>query len=240
MSDTLEINFTGTTSISIPPGTNKNAVKYIIVREGFTDLPGSAFTGFPNLINISLPDSLESIGDAGFTFSNFLKYLYLPKGIKNLNPSNPFDNGPIEYIDVDPGNPNFCSVDGVLFSKDMKILYQFPLRKIASSYMIPNTVKSLYFGAFNRAAYLKRIYIPDSVVDLSSQFCYGNGDVLEEVVIYRYDRQAAPSMGSESFTSTTFKKSNISYVYSAKALKTCQTCYFSLFSKDIFYIFILM
>ena len=240
MSETLSVIFYGNKTISIPPNIDKTPVKYIVFQDGFTFLPAETFLGFPNLINITLPDTLESIDDHSFAFDKLMKYILLPKGVKDISPSNPFDMTQIEYIDVAADNPYLRSVDGVLFSRNMTILYEFPTRKNTATYVIPNTVTNLRFGAFNRAAFLKRIIIPDSVVDLSEEFCYGNSDVLEEVVIYRYYGQCVPYIGPNSFYSTTFQKSNIIYVYYAKVIKTCNTYSFSLLISDIIFIFFLV
>ena len=212
MNDTLEIPFEGDTTVSLPNNINYTPIKYIIINEGFTRLPPRVFTIFPNLLNITLPESLETIDDGGFDFISLIKYLFIPKGVRILSAGNPFDTGPIEYIDVDQDNPYFCSVDGILFYKDMTILYCFSTCKNMSTYMVPNAVTRFGYGAFNRAKYLKKIYIPDSVVDLSTEFLCQNGNVIEEVIIFRYFRQSLPYIGPNSFTSTKFQKSNIKYI----------------------------
>lgn len=231
-SDTLVVDFFGDETIVIPSDVNKNIIKNILIKEGFTILNGNQFYGFPVLNNIKSPNSLVTINDNGFSLSYLLKYLLLPKNVKNIATTNPFDYGLIEYIDVDPENPYFSSVDGVLFSKDMKILYEFPICKNVTSYLIPNTVSRVAFGAFNRARYLKKIYIPDSVVDLSAQFCFDNHDTLKEVIVYRYYKQKVPYIGSQSFMHTTFQESNITYIYSINVMKTCTSC-FSSFLKSV-------
>lgn len=63
---------------------------------------------------------------------------------------------------VDEENPYFCSVDGVLYSKDMSILIWCPPHKSGDSYIIPDSVKVIAPGAFEYSRF-SDIPIPDGV-----------------------------------------------------------------------------
>lgn len=62
---------------------------------------------------------------------------------------------------VDPENPYFCSVDGVLYSKDMSMLIWYPPNREVS-FCIPETVKMIAPSAF-QSSKLSDIQIPESV-----------------------------------------------------------------------------
>ncbi len=69
-------------------------------------------------------------------------------------------------IVVDPENPAFCSVDGVLMSKDQTELIRFPSGKDMTSYRVPDTVKRIESFAFSGGDQYdpdKHVYIPASV-----------------------------------------------------------------------------
>lgn len=53
-------------------------------------------------------------------------------------------------VTVDIRNPYYCSVNGVLYSKDMTKLYTYPSGKASSVYVMPDTVDAFYnaFGGF--------------------------------------------------------------------------------------------
>ncbi len=81
----------------------------------------------------------------------------IPKLFENI-----FDCG--EFI-VAEGNPSFCAVDGVLMNKEQTELLRYPPKRITDSYHVPNTVTTIYHGAF-RGDYEDRkmdIVIPTSV-----------------------------------------------------------------------------
>ena len=68
----------------------------------------------------------------------------------------------LERIEVDPDNPVFCAVDGVLFSKDRKTLIACPLSK-QGEYEIPDGTETIGMRAFYQNEKLTYVFVPDSV-----------------------------------------------------------------------------
>ncbi|MGN1044969.1 MAG: leucine-rich repeat protein, partial [Candidatus Methanomethylophilaceae archaeon] len=63
---------------------------------------------------------------------------------------------------VDAGNGNYCSEDGVLYTKDMSSLVMYPEGKTASSYTMPDTVESIGACALLGCTSLMSIDVPES------------------------------------------------------------------------------
>jgi hypothetical protein len=61
-----------------------------------------------------------------------------------------FTSSDLYYISVDENNKNYCSVDGVIFTKDMRTLIAYPACKEGSAYDIPKDVTTIDTGAFCR------------------------------------------------------------------------------------------
>lgn len=89
---------------------------------------------------VKLPASIEEIAKDSFDF------FYALKSIK-----------------VSIFNKHFKSVDGVLYSKDGKILIRYPVDKDGESFSIPNGVEVIAYNAFCDNANLKTVNIPSSV-----------------------------------------------------------------------------
>src|SRR6185436_10391773 len=66
---------------------------------------------------------------------------------------------------VDAANPNYTSVNGVLFDKAQTTLVRFPAGR-GGSYVIPGGVSSIGFDAFSYSASLTSVTFPGSVTDI--------------------------------------------------------------------------
>lgn len=112
-----------------------------------------------NISSFDFPESLTSIGDWAFSNTE-LTEAYLPANLSDVG------MGIFEKCDtaisVDPDNKYLCTVDGVLFSKDMKKLYQYPHNKQETSYTIPEGVEEVCGGAFNNAK-VTSVSLPESL-----------------------------------------------------------------------------
>lgn len=115
-------------------------VTEFVVPEGFVKI-GKAALG-ENITKVTLPSTLETIPSMGSTSSGYYG-MNLGTGLKQIL--------------VAAGNPYFKSIDGVLFSKDGTILYQYPAKRDAESYTIPEGVTSLGVMAFSNCAKLKTV-----------------------------------------------------------------------------------
>ena len=74
-----------------------------------------------------------------------------------------------DEINVADDNLAFCSIDGVLFSKDMKRLICYPCGKQEEIYAIPNGVQIIAPSAFSDNHFLKSICMPSSLIQIDSR-----------------------------------------------------------------------
>lgn len=72
----------------------------------------------------------------------------------------------LECIIVDPNNPNYKSEDGVLYSKDGKILIRYHASKSDKSFIMPEGVTTVESFAFSDNENLESITIPNSVLSI--------------------------------------------------------------------------
>ena len=86
--------------------------------------------------------------------------VYLPASLKSIKADS--FSSPVGYI-VAEGNPNFVSVDGVLYTKDMSELVSFPARKVMQEYRVPDTVTYIREGALHKVQYVDKLFIPNTV-----------------------------------------------------------------------------
>ena len=75
-------------------------------------------------------------------------------------------------ITVDPANPVFSSVGGVVFDYAQSTLIQYP-GGLAGDYTIPDGVSNVGSNAFYECAGLTSLAVSDSVTNLGNYACYG-------------------------------------------------------------------
>ena len=155
---------------SIKEALDNNDDKYVSIELSDmgknASIPDHAFDGCWNLTGIIIPDGVTSIGDRAF-YNCSLTDVYIPKTVSVIA-----DEAFVGYyiktireINVDEHNKNYCSVDGVLFSKDMTKLIQYPSGKQGNSYSVPYGVLSIGQSACTSCGFNK-IIIPDTVVTI--------------------------------------------------------------------------
>ena len=97
--------------------------------------------------------------------------------------TDPFDGClSLKAIDVSEENPCFCSVDGVLYSKDRKTLIRYPIKKDGETYDVPDGVKEVSYNAFKGCSQLKSVTLPEKVKRIAA-WTFDGCSALENVVI---------------------------------------------------------
>lgn len=102
--------------------------------EQVVGIASMAFEGCDELISVSIPHTVTSIGEGVF------------KGCSSL-----------VMISVDSSNSKFASSGGILFSKNKSILICYPAARVGSSYLLNPNVKIIASNAFYGVRNLKEI-----------------------------------------------------------------------------------
>ena len=124
-------------SVSIPSRVTNGGVTYDVTSIGVQAL---AWIG--SITSVTIPSTVLSIEDQAIMCC-----------------------GELKSINVNTNNPNYCSVDGVLFTKDMKRLVSYPAGKDALYYAIPEGVEILGTSCMVECSKLESITIPSSFKD---------------------------------------------------------------------------
>ena len=115
----------------------KDSITNIVIDDGVTSIGSKAFIAYTNVTSVSIGKDVSEIGVGA---------------LSQLSACTTFDVSK---------NSNFTTDDtGALFDHSKKKLIAFPCGSSAATYEIPNTVTTISYGAFSRAAHLKTITIP--------------------------------------------------------------------------------
>jgi hypothetical protein len=180
------------------------ALEEVTISSGCKTIDGNAFDGctrlrsvhiadsvatiqahaFSNtaLETITLPGSLRTVYLGAFSGSK-LKTINIPASVTRLQcdkltPS-PFHGcRELESIEVDPNNAAYCSVDGVLFDKNKKVLYVYPAAKKDTSYKLPDTANNGVWD-FDMNPYLETLDLNNNVA-VRTNACFEGCTALKE------------------------------------------------------------
>jgi hypothetical protein len=147
----------------------------VIIGESITNIGYYAFSDCTNLTSITIGSGVVRIASGAFQGCTSLTGVTIPKSVTTI------EVGYSEYgnyigsafsdctnltaIKVDPLNPAYSSLDGVLFNKNQTALIAFPQGK-SGSYTIPASVTDVGYYAFGFCYGLSSVTIPESVTSL--------------------------------------------------------------------------
>ena len=140
-----------------------SGLKNVEIADTVKTIGEGSFEGCTALAEISLPEGVESIESGAFSGCTELLSITIPASVKNIGYF-PFANcSKIESINVQSGNTEFSSVDGVLYNKDKTVIIKYPLAKTDTEFTIPDGVVTVYPHSFASAVNLTKVTLPDSV-----------------------------------------------------------------------------
>ena len=145
-----------------------NSVSDVVIPSEIEGLPVTAIsTGafyLSAITSIEVPDTVTSIGEMAFLGCTSLKTVKLSTGVAKID-KNAFGScSALQEVQVAKDNPNFSSLDGVLYSKAQDTLVIYPAAKTDAAYTIPGGVTSVAMYAFSENPYLETLTIPNSLI----------------------------------------------------------------------------
>jgi len=143
--------------------------QYSTTSDGNGGLIITGYTGGSGPVNI--PATIANLPVTGISMAAFenttITTAAIPASVTSIG-LYAFAAGTLTAITVDPANPSFSSLNGVLFNKNQTTLIQYPHSMAGTSYTIPNTVTSVYDDAFDGCTGLSSITIPSSVTSIGN------------------------------------------------------------------------
>ena len=104
-------------------------LKEINIPTSVTCIGDSTFSGCYNLNEINIPTSVTCIGNKAFGFCSSLKEINIPTSVTCIGDSTFFGCSNLNEIKVSESNKTYRSIDGVLYTKDLKTIIYYPRGK---------------------------------------------------------------------------------------------------------------
>lgn len=163
----------------------------ITIPESVTQIGSSAFSNCVNLKDVSLPNSIEKIGSMAFWGCRSIVSLSIPSELSEIESmvfyncanlrecsigknvrkiaANAFDNcTTLQKFQVDEGNETYYAENGVLYSKNMTILYRCPLAYYAEKFHVQDGIRTIEDNAFDGCKSIGEIILPEGITTIGS------------------------------------------------------------------------
>ena len=162
--------------------------KHVTIPPGVTHIGDGAFSGCYSLTNALLPASVTSIGSQAFESCQNMTGTAIPPGVTHIGrrafgicsgltdvtiPSSTTNIGisafdtcaGLSNITVAADSASYRDIGGVLFTKDSRLLVQYPAGK-AGAYAIPEGTAAIEWHAFWGCGSLTAVTVPGSVTNI--------------------------------------------------------------------------
>ncbi len=177
-----------------------------IIPDSVTSIGSGIFYGCEQLKEVTLSNNITSLdnydsGDWDDIYKGFfedcssLVSITIPDSVANFGDEAFYGCTSLERINASENNEYFCSIDGILFSKDKTELIRYPEGNKNTDYFIPDSVTNIGNQAFFDCESLASITIPDSVTNIGD-YAFANCKSLEIITI----PDSVTSIGSSAFS----------------------------------------
>jgi len=157
---------------------------------------GVLFACPKNLKNLIIPYGVKHVPAILVDAIQQTEFIQIPETVVSISKYFLQSHHLREFL-VAENNPRYCSIDGVLYSKDKKTLFFYPPNRTETVFEIPDTVETIKERAFLYANRLKTIIIPESVKEFKND-TFSEGTQLQ--FKGQWDGFTLPILNSWKFT----------------------------------------
>lgn len=156
-----------------------------------------------DLRNVETVTNGGGLGGRGSCF-DYCKQLETVKiGSKTSFDAFPFyENDSLKTIEIDPQNPYYEMIDGVMFGQTNKgrTLICYPAKLEKTEYAVPEDTQYIAYSSFSMCHNLKKIMIPKSVSAIAvAAFNYGDDGISKNAMEIDFYGDSLPVMASKTF-----------------------------------------
>ena len=164
---TIPASINGLPVTSIGPGAlARIPFTSLTVPDTVTTIGESAFADCLVLTNITLGKNLTTISDSAFASCSSLPRLSIPASVTSIGKRMFLLCSVLTTIDVDPLNPTYSSIDGLLCDKSGSSLIAFPPGR-SGSYTIPPGLSAIETNSFESCLQLKEVTVGSNITNIA-------------------------------------------------------------------------
>ncbi|MGM9563550.1 MAG: leucine-rich repeat protein [Faecousia sp.] len=139
----------------------------ITIPDSVEHIGNGAFSQCSSLTSIDIPVGVKTIGESAFWGCDQLKTIYIPATVTSLGDYSFECCTALKEIQVDPNNTNYLSIDNVLYNAEKTVLLCCAAEK-EGALIIPDGVNTIMNSAFWGCGKLTSVTIPTSVTSIGN------------------------------------------------------------------------
>ena len=160
---------------------SRKNVQEVIMPDSVKVIGKYCFYDNRELKTVKLSNNLEKICEQAFGSCCALENINIPASVQEIQPG-ALPQGKVLYtetemslkeVNVSERNECYCSVDGILYSKDMSELVLMPQKSGLRVFQVPESVNRIHEKAFYGNEQLEEISLPETVKEIGAQAFYG-------------------------------------------------------------------
>lgn len=144
----------------------------VTIPDSVTFLDDYAFAWCFRVKTIDVGNGVTKINYGAFSYCSYLTRVDIGRNAIDISPYAFMSDGDLTAVNVDPANPSYCSVDGVLYNKAMTYLIYYPGGK-PGAYTVPEGITHIYGSAFDFCDTITAITLPSTLTGIPEQ-CFAD------------------------------------------------------------------
>ncbi len=152
---------------------NTAILKSMLYSNGVKYLDGWAVDLKYGVENIVIKEGTKGLEDRFFNFDSVIKTISLPASLQYVGEQSFLSSENIVSVTVADNNNCYSSLDGILYNKEKTELIYYPKGKTDESFTAPKTVKVIYDCAFYQSS-VKNVVLPEGLEKIGNSAFWSN------------------------------------------------------------------
>ena len=145
---------------------NGESIENVVIPASVEGISNFAFVRCNTFTSVTISNGVETIGEQAFAGCARVENISIPESVNSIGASAFSNCVSLNSITVSSDNGEYCSVNGNLYSKDVKTLLQYAIGKADTAFVVPNDVTIIEQGALLNATKLTSITLSDALVKI--------------------------------------------------------------------------
>ncbi len=183
----------------------RTTIKSVVIEDGVTSIGAAAFYNCPNLERVEIPNSVTLINYEAFRGCTKLEEVNVPASVTQIRDRWATDCDNMKNVNVDPDNAYYASVNGILYTRDMKTIVKMPDNNLVTDYSIPEGVTQMATDAIYKQRNVVNVVLPTTMTSIR----YGVFDNCANLTSFTLRNCTPPSLEKNITGSSKLKTVNV-------------------------------